>query len=280
MIRSSILLPQEVFDIQLLQGHIDLAPELRHNQSVQVTQFPIGKDTFVTDHAIVRPFMLGGQFIVSNSVDKAGNPVTLDRLENAWNAILMLFRSRQTVQVATAHMTYSEMLFTEVNRVESNETGTALVIDFQMQQIQRIQDVSGTRTEEDDEPTGDGEPNSGTLDRGSQPLENVVYDDEGDIHSGIIPLANVWVQRQETVLGTTPFGIEVTYHENGTFWSIVLSDSTGKVNISEKLFAGPQIDIRFGNLEVLTSANVDAYPPLPSETGPWGSDYRLQWQAS
>ena len=278
---ASIFLPQNVFNVQLLEGHIDLAPELRHSQNVQVTQFPIGKNAYVTDHAIVKPLMFSGQFICSNSMDREGNPVSLDRLSNAWEGILRFLRSRQTVQVATAHITYSEMLLIDVSRAENNETGTALVMDFQMQQIQRIGDGRRTPTEEDleDDGSGDGSREGGTRDRGVQPLENATYNSAGEITSGIIPLANEWYQRQETALGANIFSIQVSYLAEVQLWTIDLSDVTGKVTTTGKLFAGPRIDISYGSLEVLTSANVDAYPPLPSSTGPWGTNYRLLWRA-
>ena len=169
--RVSILLPQTAFDISILAGYIDGAPELRHDQSVEVTQFPIGKDAYVTDHAIVRPFQLGGRLIVSNRVSRNGRASNLQRMEIAWGALRAVFHNRQAVQVGTAHATYSEMLFTRLSRDESSETGTALVVDFQMQQIQRVGDL-GTSPTGDEEPTGDGSVTGGTLDRGFQPLIN------------------------------------------------------------------------------------------------------------
>lgn len=277
--RVSLLLPQTAFNVSILNGYIDGAPELRHEQSVEVTQFPIGKDAYVTDHAIVRPFTLGGRLVVSNRVSRNGTASTLQRMENAWDALRSVFHQRLPVQVGTAHATYAEMLFTRLSRDESAETGTALVVDFQMQQIQRVGDL-GTSPTGDEEPTGGGGVNEGTLDRGFQPLVNTVFGDRsGTPTSGNVPVANVVNQRLETELGTRRVQIEISWHTDNEFWELAVFDTTGSAFLARKLFAGPVI--RFGDdedeFEVISNTG-SADPPAPTETGPWGSDFQLQWK--
>ena len=141
LIRASLLLPRTAFDVAILRGHIDGAPELRHSQTVETTQFPIGKNAYVTDHAIVRPLTFGGRFICSNRVTRQGKAAGLQRQRIAWGAMRSLFLQRNPVQVVTAHATYTEMLLTSLARDENKDTGTALIVDFQMQQIQRIESL-------------------------------------------------------------------------------------------------------------------------------------------
>ncbi|MDE2725207.1 MAG: hypothetical protein OXI59_17700 [Gemmatimonadota bacterium] len=266
-----------------LSNHVDGTPELRHGQNIQVTQFPIGRNAYVTDHAIVKPFSLSGRFICSNQINRRGKPVSLDRMRVAWETLLRLSRQRQPFKVVTALAVYDEMLFTSLERDENAETGTALIMDFSMIQIQRIdRQRSELEREGDGEPEGNGDPNNGTLNRGSQPLTNVTYDREGAIISGTIPLANVTYQKQDTVLAGTRFTIDVSWHEAdaGLFWDIVLTDTTGKVTFTGKLFIGPVLPLgSYGNLRVIANANVGTNPPAPSAAGPWGTDYILRWTA-
>ena len=72
--------------------------------------------------------------------------------------------------------------------------------------------------------------------------------------------------------------VEISWHADNEFWDIAVFDTTGTAFLTRKLFAGPVI--RFGDdedsFEVIANAG-SAQPPAPTETGPWGTDYKLQW---
>ena len=280
-VRTSILLPETAFGIDSLDGHIDGAPELMHEQTVDVTQFPIGKDAFTTDHAIVRPFKLSGRFVTSNRFTRQGRPVSSrQRMQVAWDALLYTLRNRQPVQVMTAHATYANMLFTRISREENETTGTALIVDFQMQQIQYIGiEIGDRRTQGDIDPGGDG--SDAVLTRGNQSLIELGFS-PGIVYptSGTVPLVNVRYQSFSTNLGENGALFEITYHENGFFWDMVIYNVAVEALLTRPLFAGPKIDIGagYGTLEVVSSS-VETHPSAPSDdqTRPWGTDFKLRW---
>ena len=284
----------------ILGGIIDGIPELQHDQAVDVTQFPIGKDTYVSDHAIVRPFTLRGKFIVSNSVSLTGKVRTIQNLENAWKSIRAVFLSRQTLDVVTSFQVYPDMIFTNLSREESPGTGTALVINFSMQQVQRVEiDITGSAStgsastgsgsdvgESRSEPQGDGTANGGTLNRGRQPLTDVESGDrERDVSlSGIFSVANVINQRFQTTLPSIPIlnaTISINFNATNQMWTIDVANAGGaQVLANERLLNGTSINLKLGNesygqLEVVSQVSGD--PGSPSGNSPWGNQHILRW---
>lgn len=293
----SILLPRTAFEPQtssglaILGGYVDLTPELRHNLTIHVTRVPVGRNALIADHAIVQPFNLAGQFICSNAVDREGQQVQLGRMRDAWSAILSLARKREPMQVITAHMVYPQMMFTQVAREENADTGTALVVDFEMQQVQRVSVNAGDSDSSGG--TGGGTGGGGTggeggggtggqndnpADRGRISLVNTTQDREGAIVSGEIPLANLFHQTFDIFLGSTDFYFEVSFVEETSLWAFAMSDVTGKYVKTGNLLVGPVLDLgSYGLLSVRSSSDVDEMPPLPSGTSPWGTSYHFQW---
>ena len=296
----------------ILDGIIDGAPELQHEQSVDVTQFPVGKDTYISDHAIVRPFNLRGRLIVNNSVSLDGKVRTIQSLENAWTSIRSVFISRQTFDVITSFASYQDMIFTNLSREESPDTGTALVINFSMQQVQRVEiDTTGGGTGGStgrgtggstgrgtggstgrgtggtgDEPQGDGTANSGTLNRGRQPLTDVVTADrERDIRlSGFISVANVVNQRFQTTLPSRPIlnaTISINYNATNSLWTIDVANAGGaQVLANARLINNAFILLKLGNesygqIQVISQVTGDPGPPTGNS--PWGNQHSLIW---
>ena len=273
----------------ILDGVIDGAPELQHGHSVDVTQFPIGKETYVSDHAIVRPFTLRGRFIVTNSTSLSGKVRTIQSLENAWTSIRSVFISRQTFDVVTSLAAYPDMIFTNLSREESPGTGTSLIIDFAMQQVQRVEievTRSGESSDSGIEPQGDGSSNGGTLNRGRQPLVNVIQDsrDVDSRLSGTISLANVIHQRFLTTFPSSPIlnsTILINYNATNAMWTIdMMNAGNAQVLANARLLNGTNIPLRLGNEsygQLIVHSQVAGDPGAPSGNSPWGNEHSLHW---
>ena len=112
---------------------LDATISQQHVASVQVTESPIEKGAFVSDHAILKPEELTINGVITSTPTSGGMDESV--ITSTYGALVTMLQNRMTLVISTPLRSYSDMIMDSLNVPRDANTGGVFEFSAHFRQV-------------------------------------------------------------------------------------------------------------------------------------------------